>query len=107
MGGRVCGQAQGLAAIHLREEPDALMSARPGPSGGYPVRGIPTGSNSYAADAPAVTSARESARIHPLPCFQQFCEGRTLRNAFRQLASFNKLGQDVIVMCDSIKVRTL
>ncbi len=33
----------GLAAIHLREEPDALMSARPGPSGGYPVRGIPPG----------------------------------------------------------------
>ena len=44
MGGRVCGQAIALAAIHLREEPDALMSARPGPSGGYPVRGIPTGS---------------------------------------------------------------
>ena len=42
MGGRVCGQAIGLAAIHLREEPDALMSARPGPSGGYPARGIPT-----------------------------------------------------------------
>jgi hypothetical protein len=42
-GGRVCGQATGLAAIHLREEPDALMSARPGPSGGCPVRGIPTG----------------------------------------------------------------
>jgi hypothetical protein len=44
MGGRVCGQAPGLAATHLREEPDALRSARPGPSGGYPVRGIPTGS---------------------------------------------------------------
>jgi hypothetical protein len=43
----VCGQAKGLAAIHLREEPDALMSARPGPSGGYPVRGIPTGSVNY------------------------------------------------------------
>src|ERR1700746_4033225 len=41
MGGRVCGQAQGLAAIHLRDEPDALMSARPGPSGGYPVRVSP------------------------------------------------------------------
>jgi hypothetical protein len=47
MGGRVCGQAQGLAAIHRREEPDALMSARPGPSGGYPVRGIPTGSDNH------------------------------------------------------------
>jgi hypothetical protein len=46
MGGRVCGQATGLAAIHLREEPDALMSARPGPSGGCPVRGIPTGFDS-------------------------------------------------------------
>ena len=34
----------GLAAVYLREEPDALRSARPGPSGGYPVRGIPTGS---------------------------------------------------------------
>jgi hypothetical protein len=44
--GEGCGQAIALAAIHLREEPDALMSARPGPSGGYPVRGIPTGSNS-------------------------------------------------------------
>jgi hypothetical protein len=26
----VCGQAISLAAIHLREEPDALISARPG-----------------------------------------------------------------------------
>jgi hypothetical protein len=43
----VCEQAKGLAAIHLREEPDALMSARPGPSGGYPVRGIPTGFANY------------------------------------------------------------
>jgi len=40
-----------LAAIYRREEPDALMSARPGPSGGYPVRGIPTGSDSYRAEA--------------------------------------------------------
>ena len=42
-GGRVCGQATSLPAIHLREEPDALMSARPGPSGGYHASGIPTG----------------------------------------------------------------
>jgi hypothetical protein len=34
--GRVCGQPIRLAAIHLREEPDALISARPGPSGVVP-----------------------------------------------------------------------
>jgi len=51
--------------------------------------------------------ARESASIHPLPCFDQFSEGRTLRNAFRQLASFNKLSQDVVVMGNTVQVRTL
>jgi hypothetical protein len=34
-GGRVCGQATRLAATHLREEPDALMNARPGLCGGH------------------------------------------------------------------------
>jgi hypothetical protein len=33
--GRVCGQATRLAATHLREEPDALMNARPGLCGGH------------------------------------------------------------------------
>ena len=37
------GQALPLAVTYLREEPDALMSARPGPSGGYHASGIPTG----------------------------------------------------------------
>jgi hypothetical protein len=55
MGGRVCGQAQGLAAIHLREEPDALMSARPGPSGGYHASGIPTGFTNYRGAEPEGT----------------------------------------------------
>jgi hypothetical protein len=32
-----------LAVTYLREEPDALMSARPGPSGGYHASDIPTG----------------------------------------------------------------
>ena len=30
-----------LAAIHLREEPDALRSARPDPCGGQPADGCP------------------------------------------------------------------
>jgi len=38
----VCGQAFGLAVIHPREEPDALMSARPGLCGGHRVTGVPT-----------------------------------------------------------------
>jgi hypothetical protein len=63
--------------------------------------------NSDAADSQCVTSARESAGVHPLPCFHEFSEGRTLRNSLRQLASFNKLGQDVIVMSDTIEIRTL
>ena len=41
-GGRACGQAIRLAAIHLREEPDALMSARPGLCGGHRATGVPT-----------------------------------------------------------------
>src|ERR1700686_4757857 len=45
-GGRVCGQAMSLAAIHLREEPDALMSARPGLCGGHRATGVPTAINS-------------------------------------------------------------
>ena len=36
-------QACMLGVIHPREEPDALMSARPGPSGGYHASDIPTG----------------------------------------------------------------
>src|SRR5215472_16414615 len=36
----------GLAVIHLREEPDALTSARPDPSGGYHASDIPTGISS-------------------------------------------------------------
>jgi hypothetical protein len=31
-----------LAAIHLREEPDALMSARPDLCGGHRATGVPT-----------------------------------------------------------------
>src|SRR5260370_2947245 len=31
-----------LPVIHLREEPDALMSARPGLCGGHWVTGVPT-----------------------------------------------------------------
>src|SRR6476659_7044596 len=31
------------SATYLREEPDALRSARPDPSGGYYASGIPTG----------------------------------------------------------------
>jgi hypothetical protein len=31
-----------LAAIHLREEPDALRSARPDPCGGQPATAVPT-----------------------------------------------------------------
>src|ERR1700730_9531652 len=42
MGGRVCGQAIDLAAIYLREEPDALRSARPGLCGGHRATGVPT-----------------------------------------------------------------
>jgi hypothetical protein len=56
---------------------------------------------------PCGGTARESASIHPLPRFEQFSEGRTLRNAFRQLASVNKLSQDVIVIGNTVKVRTL
>jgi hypothetical protein len=40
--GECADKALSLPAIHLREEPDALTSARPGPSGGYHVSGIPT-----------------------------------------------------------------
>ncbi len=47
-GGRACGQAVSLAANHLREEPDALMSARPGLCGGHRVTGVPTAIASYA-----------------------------------------------------------
>src|SRR5215471_6362548 len=32
-----------LSRSYLRQEPDALTSARPGPSGGCQVTGIPTG----------------------------------------------------------------
>jgi len=35
-----------LAAIHLREEPDALMSARPDLCGGHRATGVPTAINS-------------------------------------------------------------
>jgi hypothetical protein len=42
----VCGQAISLAAIYLREEPDALMSARPGLCGGHRATGGPTAINS-------------------------------------------------------------
>jgi len=35
------------SATYLREEPDALRSARPDPSGGYYASGIPTGFNSH------------------------------------------------------------
>jgi len=38
----VGGQAMSLAAIHLREEPDALTSARPGLCGGHRATGVPT-----------------------------------------------------------------
>src|SRR5262249_16482588 len=38
-----CADKLGLAVIHLREEPDALTSARPDPSGGYHASDIPTG----------------------------------------------------------------
>jgi hypothetical protein len=41
----VYGQALPLAVTYLREEPDALMSARPGLCGGYRVSGIPTAIN--------------------------------------------------------------
>jgi hypothetical protein len=34
-----------LAAIHLREEPDALMSARPDLCGGHRATGVPTAIN--------------------------------------------------------------
>ena len=43
----MCGQAISLAAIHLREEPDALMSARPGLCGGHRATGVPTAINNY------------------------------------------------------------
>ena len=43
MGGRVCGENVSLAALYPREEPDALTSARPDPSGGYHASDIPTG----------------------------------------------------------------
>jgi len=46
-GGRVCGQAIRLAAIHLREEPDALRSARPCLCGGHRATGVPTAIVSY------------------------------------------------------------
>src|SRR5215472_2929916 len=45
-GWRVCGPTFGLAVLHPREEPDALTSARPGPSGGYHASDIPTGISS-------------------------------------------------------------
>jgi hypothetical protein len=35
------------SATYLREEPDALRSARPGLSGGYYASGIPTGFDSF------------------------------------------------------------
>ena len=41
-GGRVYGQAISLAVLHPREEPDALMSARPGPCGGRSAMIVPT-----------------------------------------------------------------
>jgi hypothetical protein len=40
----------GLAAIHLREEPDALMSARPGLCGGHQATGVPTAINNLKID---------------------------------------------------------
>ena len=36
------GQALPLAVTYLREEPDALMSARPGLCGGQPATAVPT-----------------------------------------------------------------
>jgi hypothetical protein len=36
-----------LAAIHLREEPDALMSARPDLCGGQPATAVPTAIDNY------------------------------------------------------------
>jgi len=38
----VCGQVFHLAAIHPREEPDALMSARPDLCGGHRATSVPT-----------------------------------------------------------------
>ena len=43
-----------LAAIHLREEPDALMSARPDLCGGHRATGVPTAINSYDNPTPIV-----------------------------------------------------
>src|SRR6202140_5439860 len=42
-----------LAAIHLREEPDALMSARPGLCGGHRATGVPTAIANLRAVRPA------------------------------------------------------
>jgi hypothetical protein len=38
----VYGQDLPLAVIYLREEPDALMSARPALCGGHQATGVPT-----------------------------------------------------------------
>jgi hypothetical protein len=40
-----------LAAIHLREEPDALISARPGLYGGQPAMVVPTVIDNYPSDS--------------------------------------------------------
>jgi hypothetical protein len=49
--GECAGQQQLFgSAIYLREEPDALRSARPGPSGGYHASGIPTGFANWPAE---------------------------------------------------------
>ena len=53
-----------LAAIHLREEPDALISARPGLYGGQPAMVVPTvmcaGLNRHEAEEEEASQERSS-----------------------------------------------
>ena len=80
----MCGQAISLAAIHLREEPDALMSARPGLCGGHPATGVPTAIANEELTAPPLTelcmatgklpyvvtatfSSRDTSEMHDFP----------------------------------------
>ena len=96
----MCGQAKRLAA-YLREEPDALRSARPGPSGGYRVSDIPTGISKwvgigcfhpssqrcFTGTAPRPTLKGQ----HRGDCSSDRLRMRTLRYSLRRVSPLNSV----------------
>ena len=62
-----CADQRHVWPLYLREEPDALKSARPGPSGEYHVSGIPTGiaNRQSISQVEANHEPRHASKPHP------------------------------------------